>query len=142
MKKIYKSKVSYTLLFVVFLVLYVPLIPFFRGREIDAKMMMVVGLITLLFAFILYTFIKTVYIIDGEKLLIKSGFIRYKPIDIKTIKKIAPTKNIISSPAPSFDRIEIKYGKYDEIIISPKEKQNFAKDLLKINPKINNMIFE
>ena len=75
-------------------------------------------------------------------MIVKSGFIRYKPIDIESIKEIAATKSIISSPAPSFGRIVIKYGKYDEIIISPKNKQNFAKDLMRINPEIKNKISE
>ena len=101
---------------------------------------MTIGLLTLLFAFILHMFFKTRYIIDANKLKIKCGFIPYKPIDIATIKEVARTKSIISSPAPSFDRIVIKYGKYDEIIISPKDKQNFVKDLLKINPEIINKV--
>ncbi len=35
--------------------------------------------ITLLYAMILHMFLKTRYIIDDEKLIIKTGFIRYKP---------------------------------------------------------------
>ena len=34
------------------------------------------------------------------------------------------------------DRIRINYNKYDEIFISPKEKQHFINKLLQINPKI------
>ncbi len=90
----------------------------------------------------MHLFFKTKYIIDNGKLIVKSGFIRYKPDDIESIKEIAATKSMISSPAPSFGRIVIKYGKYDEIIISPKDKLNFAKDLLKINPEINCKITE
>jgi len=55
---------------------------------------------------------------------------------------VSKTKNIISSPAPSFDRIEIKYGSFDEIIISPKEKLNFEHDLTIMNPNIKNNITE
>ena len=139
---IYKSKVSYGLLLVIFLVFYGPFVPDLINKELNSKMLMTIGLLTLLFAFILHMFFKTRYIIDENKLKIKCGFIPYKPIDIATIKEIARTKSIISSPAPSFDRIVIKYGKYDEIIISPKDKQNFVKDLLKINPKISNKISE
>ena len=142
MTKIYKSKVSYGLLLVIFLVFYGPFVPDLINKELNSKMLMTIGLLTLLFAFILHMFFKTRYIIDDNKLKIKCGFIPYKPIDIATIKEVARTKSIISSPAPSFDRIVIKYGKFDEIIISPKDKQNFVKDLLKINPKINNKISE
>ena len=48
----------------------------------------------------------------------------------------------MSSPAPSFDRIELKYGKFDEIIISPKDKLSFANDLTQINTEIENNIVE
>ena len=34
------------------------------------------------------------------------------------------------------DRIRINYNKYDEIFISPKEKQHFINQLLEINPDI------
>ena len=59
-------------------------------------------------------------------------------LTVNALKNISKTNNIISSPAVSFDRIEITYGKFDEIILSPKDKHKFADDLLKINPDIIN----
>jgi hypothetical protein len=85
-------------------------------------------------------FFKTEYAIVDKKLKIKCGLFTYKPIAILDIKEITKTKNIIASPAPSFDRIEIKYGKFDTIIISPKDKSRFVKDLTKINPDIKSNI--
>ena len=66
----------------------------------------------------------------------------FTPIDIENITEISKTRSLISSPAPSFDRIEIKYGKFDEIIISPEDKMNFTIDLTKINPNIKNNLAE
>lgn len=57
-------------------------------------------------------------------------------IEIKNIRKIYKTRNLLSSPALSIDRIAIVYNKYDEILISPKDKVQFVEDLLKINPDI------
>jgi hypothetical protein len=34
------------------------------------------------------------------------------------------------------DRLVIKYNKFDEIYISPKDKQLFVNELIKINPNI------
>jgi hypothetical protein len=102
----------------------------------------VIGFLLLVFAFILHLFFKTQYTIDNHKLNIKCGFFSYKPIEIDKIKEISKTRNIISSPAPSFDRIEIKYGEFDEIIISPKNKFDFAEYLTKLNPNIKNNITE
>ena len=87
-------------------------------------------------------FFKTIYTIEENKLKIKCGFFSYKSIEINDMREIAKSTNIISSPAASFDRIEIKYGKFDEVIISPKNKFEFAKDLVKINSKIVNTLNE
>ena len=142
MIKKYKSKVSYGLLTFLFLILYGPLIPnLFRG-EVYEKMIGTIGFLSLVFAFVLHLFLKTEYTIDNDKLKIKCGVFKYKPIDINDIYEVSNTNNIISSPAPSFDRIEIKTGKFNEIIISPKNKMDFANELTKMNPKIKNKITE
>tara|TARA_R110001592_G_scaffold69669_1_gene213801 strand:+ start:1031 stop:1270 length:240 start_codon:yes stop_codon:yes gene_type:complete len=64
----------------------------------------------------------------------------YKPVATITSFEITKSNNIISSPAASFDRIEIKYGKFEELIISPKNKFEFAEHLTKLNQKIKNNI--
>ena len=85
-------------------------------------------------------FHNTIYTIQEETLHIKSGFFRYPSIAFKDIKKIEKTNNLIASPAASFDRIEIYYGKFDSIVLSPKDKQKFAAVLIKINPNIQNAL--
>ena len=99
-------------------------------------MLVIIGSISVVCAFTLHLFFKTCYTIEHKKLKIRCGFLSYQPIEIGTIKKITSTKSLVASPAPSFDRIEIKYGKFDEVIISPKDKLSFAADLKNINPKI------
>ena len=63
-------------------------------------------------------------------------FIVNDKIEILKIRKIEKTNSILSSPALSLDRIAIFYNKYDEVYISPKDRDNFIKDLLEINPTI------
>ena len=138
--KKYKAKVSYGLLIFVSLVFFVPFIFVLIKGKFNREMIGIIVFLLLLFAFILYLVFKTEYTIENGKLKIKCGFFSYKPIEINEIKKISKTRNIISSPAPSFDRIEIKYGKFDEIIISPKDKIDFAKYLTKLNPNIENNV--
>ena len=140
--KKYKAKISYGLLIFVFLIFFVPFIFALIKNEFYGEMIVIIGFLILLFAFILYLVFYTEYTIDNEHLKVKCGFFSYKPIKINEIKKISKTNNIISSPAPSFDRIEIKYGKFDEIIISPKDKFDFAKYLTKLNPNIINNVTE
>lgn len=132
----YKSKVSYSLLIALFLIMFGPLM--FKLSDYTLNTQRIFGILLLLgtFAFILHMFLTTLYTIDNTKLKIKSGFFSYKPIDISEIKRITKTNNIISYPAPSFDRIEIQYGKFKSIILSPKEKLNFCKALKELNPEI------
>ncbi len=137
MKKTYSSKVSYGLLAILFVVFFAPIVINLSSDGLNTKMGIIAFLVVLLFAFIVHMFFKTEHTIDNKKLKIKSGFFSYKPIDIMEIKQIKKSSNIISAPAASFDRIEIRYGKFDEVIISPKEKYAFAAHLKKINPNIS-----
>lgn len=88
--------------------------------------------------FTIYLNFSTKYIVSGQILIVKCGFLINKKYEIQNIKSISKTRNLISSPAPSLDRISLKYDKFDEIILSPKDKNEFARELLKINPEIIN----
>jgi hypothetical protein len=137
---IYYSKVSYTLLIVVFLVFFGSLVPTFISNGFNGSTTILFLAMVVLYGFILHMFFNTTYKIEKGKLYIKSGFFNYNPVNIGEMKKISKSSNIISSPAASFDRIEITYGKFDELIISPKHKTKFVEDLQKINPGIINNI--
>ena len=142
MSKKYTSKISYGLLTILFIVFFSPLILNLIKNDINMNMILISVFLILSFSLITYLFFKTEYTIEENKLHIKCGFFTYKPIEINNIKEITKSNNIISSPAASFDRIEIKYGKFETLIISPKNKVEFAKHLTKLNPKIKNNIIE
>lgn len=78
----------------------------------------------------------TNYTISENELVVKSIWIVNEKIDIHKITKIENSNSIISSPALSLSRIRIKYNKYDEILISPKQKMEFASALKQINSNI------
>lgn len=136
--KKYTSKVSYGLLTVVFLVFFSPLLLNLVKSGINLNLTIISMFLIIIFGLISHMFLKTEYIVEENKLKIKCGFFNYKPIDINEIKEITKSSTIISAPAPSFDRIEIKYGKFEELIISPKDKIEFAAYLTSINPAIKN----
>ena len=71
------------------------------------------------------------YKIEGGNL-----FVWRTKIDIKSIRKVYETRNPLSSPALSLDRIAIVYNKFDEVLISPVERDDFIQELLKVNPNI------
>jgi hypothetical protein len=88
--------------------------------------------------FIIWLLLTTGYKIEDKTLSIKAAFIN-KQINIKTIRSVRPTKNPLSSPALSIDRLEIVYqsGMDEKItLISPKEKEKFISKLKELNPNI------
>ena len=135
MKK-HPAKISYVLLIFIFIIFFAPLIPIAYENVIDMKVIGTFLFLLILYVFILHMFFKTEYFINDGNLKIRCGFFSYKPIKINEMKKVEKTKSLLSSPAPSFDRIEISYGKFDSIIISPQDKYSFVKDLIAVNPNI------
>ncbi len=135
----YKSKFGYEI--IVFLsLLSGPIMGFmiYQNNPLEA-IVSVGGGFLLVYGLFLYLNFSTVYTItDSGTLKVKCGFLYNKRFDINKIRSIAKTGNLISSPAPSLDRIELTYGKFDLIIISPKDKMGFARELTRINPKIEN----
>jgi hypothetical protein len=137
---VYYSKVSYPLLGFIFLVFFGPLVPTLLSNDLTKPIVFTFCFLVVLFLFIVHMFFYTTYTIDDDELKIRCGFIGYKPYKIKDMKKVSKSTSIISSPAASFDRIQITYGKFDEIIISPKDKHQFVEDLQKINPELINSL--
>lgn len=86
--------------------------------------------------FITHLFLTTYYQIEDGWLRIKSGFLVNQTVPIQTIKKIVATRNPLSSPATSMDRLEVIYNRYDSVLISPSDKAGFIQELLQINPAI------
>jgi hypothetical protein len=124
--KTYRSKIDWWLIILIVGIFVYPIIDGILSKEYLLSIVcgIILGLI-----FLLFTKIK--YKIDGDKLIVW-----YIKIDIHSVRKIYKTHNPLSSPALSLDRIAIVYNKYDEVLISPKNKKEFIEELLKINPNI------
>lgn len=127
----FKSKVDFGLILFLMLIFGTVLI----GSASDQKWIGF-AFVLLVAAFIVHVFLTTYYTIEKDKLKIKCGFLINSEIKIQNIKKISKTYNIISSPALSFDRIEILYNEFDTVLISPKDKLRFTEAIKKINPQI------
>ncbi|MCC9296738.1 PH domain-containing protein [Clostridium sp. WLY-B-L2] len=90
--------------------------------------------ISLLILFILPRYFLTYYVFEDSYLYIRSGLILNIKINYGDIISFKESNNIISSPALSMDRLEIKYYKNsfcDSILISPDKKQEFIDVLSK-----------
>jgi hypothetical protein len=80
---------------------------------------------------------NTRYTINTNGILqVKCGLLINLSIPVASIKRITPTKTIFSAPALSLDRLEVFYGTYDSVVISPERKDEFIKLLQSINPAI------
>ena len=124
--KMYKSKVDWWLIAVILIAFGYPIVDGILSEEYVLSAVFIVLLV------LFYFLAKSIqYKIDGENLIIW----RTK-IPIQSIHKVYRTRMPLSSPALSLDRIAIVYNKYDEIFISPKEREEFIKELLKVNPSI------
>lgn len=86
-------------------------------------------------AFIAWIWFGTGYRVTDDELNIKSGPIR-QTIPLKEITKIESTRNPISSPALSLDRLEIKYGEGNVAIISPQDKEGFINLIVSKYPTV------
>lgn len=135
--KTYNSKFGHEIMGIQLLIsaLIIGLVIYTNGSY--ESILTVSAVLLLLFGFFAYLNIATLYTINENGLLtIKCGFLYKKTIDISSIKTITKTNKILSSPAPSLDRIQLTFGKGKSILISPKDKISFASDLIKINPDI------
>ena len=68
------------------------------------------------------------YTIDGNRLIVRSGPLRWR-IPISEITAITETRDPISSPALSINRLRIEYGNKKSVLISPRDKDAFLRQI-------------
>jgi len=84
----------------------------------------VVVLLVILLLFAIFR--STYYVIDGGTLRIVAGPFKWK-IPVADIDGVTPSRNPLSSPALSMDRLKISYGKRKFILVSPEDKAGFIR---------------
>jgi hypothetical protein len=91
-------------------------------------------LLIFLAAFVLWTLYGTRYTLTESILIVQSGPFRWV-IDLEAIMEVFPTRNPLSSPACSLDRLQIRYRKSRfGMMISPQDKAGFLRDLVALSP--------
>ena len=68
------------------------------------------------------------YRLTPDTLNVRCGLLRWK-IPLKLVRSVEETRDMTSAPALSMDRLRINYGASDYVLISPKDKQEFLRDL-------------
>jgi len=88
----------------------------------------------LLLPWILY---GTSYALTEEVLLIRCGPFRNR-ILVSAIQEVTPSRNPMSGPACSLDRLHIKYrGSRLGILVSPADKRSFLQDLTRLDSQLS-----
>ncbi|MES2426617.1 MAG: PH domain-containing protein [Bacteroidota bacterium] len=98
----------------------------------------IIGLVLLLFIWMLY---NTYYVIKDNQLLYRSAFLK-GVISIDAIYEIERNKTMYAGlkPALATKGLIVKYNKYDDIYLSPKDANGFVEALIQINPAIKIML--
>ena len=130
MKDVYKSKIGPPIIFPLCTVggMFIAMV---ITRAWPAVLIMGV-----LFLVLIHTYFNTYYTIAGNELKVRYGFIINKTINIDSIKKVVPTRDMRNAPALSTDRVEIFYNQYDSVLISPEDQAEFIERLKAINGEI------
>jgi hypothetical protein len=136
----YKSDFSKINFFIpLFPAVLVSLIAFLSGDSIEMVLAPIGILILLLSVVITVTFFTTYYEIQ-ENVLVVSMFFYKTKIKISEIKTIKYSNSIIKTNfyKPGFHHrgLEIVYHKYDDIFISPNNRDQFIEQLIEQNPTI------
>lgn len=133
MKK-YRTEVSWKILGPVLLIFSIVMILIYKsGGETKEVLAFLLGTL----AMVLYLIYGIWYeIADDYMLKVRAGVFYKINVPIEHIHTIEKTSSILSAPASSLNRIELKYNKYDSVVISPQHRDLFIQELLKINPNI------
>lgn len=112
--------------------------PFFTPNSTWGEIIPII-IILICAIILLWVLLDTKYVIDHSNLYYYSGPIRGK-IDIFNINTIEQQKgwfvNSSLKPALGNNGFIIKYNKFDDIYVSPRDKQRFVEALLDLNPQI------
>jgi hypothetical protein len=129
--KVYPSKVGLELLVPILLISGAGMVPAIKEGA-WVKLAIPIGVLILVVAI----FYSISYEIKKEVLVVKSFFWFKKVIPITSIRAIEETYNPISAPAASLKRLEIRYDRFNSIIISPKNRMDFIAHLKALSPSI------
>jgi hypothetical protein len=77
----------------------------------------------------------TEYRVDASDLHVRSGPFSWH-VPLSEIRAVTPTRNPLSSPALSLDRLRIDYGRAGSIMVSPADKESFVAELRKRVPAV------
>jgi hypothetical protein len=97
------------------------------------KILVPLALLLPVAGFVVWILAATRYTIEGRTLTVRSGPFRWR-IEIDAIESVQPSRNPLSSPALSIDRLEIRRGGRLAMLVSPADKAAFLRALAAASP--------
>ena len=72
----------------------------------------------------IWLLVATSYQIESGRLTIRSGPFRWTVL-LRDIESIEPSRSMLSGPALSLDRLEIRYQQGRKVLVSPENREKF-----------------
>lgn len=144
MTKTYKSSVSkwiYLIFSLIVLIMISPVIlrNVFLDNFQNSELLIYIGITSLVIGLFLWIYFGTYYKIENGYLYHRSGPF-FGKMKISSIQKITYHSGwyvpVVYKPSTDIVGVIITYNKFDDIYFSPKDRDKFVEDLLKINLKI------
>ena len=118
----------YALIGLIVIVLAISLVPQVQHGRISFLPVTAIVLVSV--ALPIWLAFSTYYRVDsdpsGEVLVIRSGPFSWR-VPVSEIRHVTATRNPLSSPALSLNRLKIEYANNRTILISPKDREGFAR---------------
>jgi hypothetical protein len=139
MNRFLSSKNIFTVSLLWLLVLFMIAILWISFKEGNTRLVPII-ILSLVISLVIWTLLDTRYVIKRGFLFYRSGPFRGR-IDIKKIQTIKHFSGLYvpvnMKPALDTNGFIITYNNsFDDVYVSPKEGDNFLKELLKVNPDI------
>jgi len=93
------------------------------------------GLTLAVTGFVAWLFATTRYELDGRELVARAGPFRWR-VDLATVQSVTPSRNPLSSPALSLDRLEVRHGDGRCLLVSPADRDRFLAALARAEPAL------
>jgi len=128
---VYRSKIDWWMRAILFgfipgISVFIPVYELYMGDW--TAVMFGLGFLVLYLILLLCLIFPMKYIITENALIIRHGLVRHT-ISLREIREVRPSKNPLSSPALSLDRLQIDRVTGFPVLISPENKDSFIIDL-------------
>lgn len=104
-------------------------------EPVPAGIVPVVAILAAAALFVAWIWRATDYTLTSSELLIRCGPFRWR-VPLAEIEEVNPTRNPLSSPALSLDRLEVVYRRGRVLLISPQDKNRFLRSLVNRAPHL------